>query len=51
VAASIIIVKEAGGYVDFLDLQAKESVKRNIIATNSAIHDELKNNILKNIIE
>ena len=51
VAASIIIVKEAGGYVDFVDLQAKESVKRNVIATNSVIHDELKNNILKKIIE
>jgi myo-inositol-1(or 4)-monophosphatase len=51
IAASIIIVKEAGGYVDFLDLQAKGSVKRNVIATNSAIHDELKNNLLKKIIE
>ena len=51
IAASIIIVKEAGGYVDFLDVQAKDSVKRNVIATNSAIHDELKSNLLKKIIE
>ena len=51
IAASIIIVKEAGGYVDFLGVQAKDSVKRNVIATNSAIHDELKSNLLKKIIE
>ena len=51
IAASIIIVKEAGGYIDFLDNQGKNSVKKNVIATNSAIHDELKSNLLKKIIE
>ena len=51
IAASIIILKEAGGYVDFLGVEAKESIKKNVIATNSAIHEELKNNLLKKIIE
>ena len=51
IAAAIILVKEAGGYTEFMDAGPKQAIKRNIIATNSVIHDELKNNILKKIIE
>jgi len=51
IAASIIIVKEAGGYVDFLDVRSNEPIKKNVIATNSIIHEELKDNLLKKIIE
>ncbi len=41
VAAGIIIIKEAGGFVDFFEMEDKLSIKRNILATNSLIHDGL----------
>ena len=47
----VTIVKEAGGYVEFIDERASQTIKKNVIATNSAIHEELKHNILKKIIE
>ena len=40
IAAGIIIVKEAGGFVDNLK-DDKSSNINNIIATNSQIHEEL----------
>ena len=49
IAAGIIILKEAGGYIEFLDVNEKNSLKRNIIASNSKIHQELKDAIKKNI--
>ena len=49
IAAGIIILKEAGGYIEFLDVNDQNSLKRNIIASNSKIHQELKDAIKKNI--
>ena len=40
IAAGIIILKEAGGYIEFLDSNDQNSLKRNIIASNSKIHLE-----------
>ena len=47
VAAGIIIVKEAGGFVDFFEENNNSDLKRNIIATNSIIHNELRELIVK----
>ena len=43
IAAGLIIIEESGGFVDFLEKDEKALVKKNIIATNSKIHQELKN--------
>ena len=51
VAAGIVIVKEAGGFVDFFEEESKLSLKKNILATNSSIHSELKDLISKKVIE
>ena len=51
IAAGIIIVKEAGGFVDFFEEESKLSLKKNILATNSSIHSELKDLISKKVIE
>ena len=51
IAAGTIIVKEAGGFVDFLDKEVDESKKRNLVATNSLIHKELLDLIKKKNIE
>ena len=42
-----IILEESGGFVDFLEKDEKALVKKNIIATNSKIHQELKNELEK----
>ena len=42
IAAGIIILKEAGGFVDFFEKDKSLPLKRNILATNSFIHEELK---------
>ena len=42
VAAGIIIVKEAGGFVDFFEEDKNFPLKKNILATNSVIHEELR---------
>ena len=42
IAAGIIILKEAGGFVDFFEQDDGSPLKRNILATNSNIHNELK---------
>jgi len=41
----------SGGFVDFLDGEADESKKRNLVATNSLIHKELLDLIKKKNIE
>ena len=51
IAAGIIILKEAGGFVDFFDLNNEAPLKKNILASNSNIHDELSDLILKKNIE
>ena len=50
VAAGIIILKEAGGFVDFFEDDANLPFKKNILATNANIH-ELKGLINKKDIE
>ncbi len=47
IAAGIIILKEAGGFVDFFEENKKLPLKKNILATNSFIHEELKELINK----
>ena len=51
IAAGIIIIKEAGGFVNFFEQDKNYPLKKNIIATNSNIHDELKALIDKKDIE
>jgi len=51
IAAGIIILKEAGGFVDFFEEDINLPLKKNIIASNSNIHDELKELINKKDIE
>ena len=51
IAAGIIILKEAGGYIDFMEPGAKNSLKKNVIATNSMIHEELQGALMKKNIE
>ena len=51
IAAGLIILKEAGGFVDFIDNNDKNLIKKNIIATNSNIHQELKDSLIKKNIE
>ena len=47
IAAGIIILKEAGGYVDFFEEDEKLPLKKNILASNSFIHEELRGLIKK----
>ena len=42
IAAGIIILKEAGGFIDFFEEDKTMPLKKNILATNSNIHEELK---------
>ena len=51
IAAGIIILKEAGGFIDFFETDNEAPLKKNILASNSNIHDELNNLILKKNIE
>tara|TARA_B100000242_G_scaffold257611_1_gene201539 strand:- start:262 stop:1062 length:801 start_codon:yes stop_codon:yes gene_type:complete len=51
IAAGIIILKEAGGIVDFFGEEINSSLKKNILATNSNIHEKLKELIEKKDIE
>ena len=41
IAAGIIILKEAGGFVDFFEKEKNLPFKKNILVTNSFIHEEL----------
>ena len=47
IAAGIIILKEAGGFVDFFEEDNSTPLKKNILASNSFIHDELSELINK----
>ena len=49
IAAGIIILKEAGGFVDFFEEDISLPLKKNILATNSNIHEELRGLIKKDI--
>ena len=51
IAAGIIILKEAGGFIDFFDKDNKDPLKKNILASNSNIHEELNHLIIKKNIE
>ena len=51
IAAGIIILKEAGGFVDFFEEEANYPLKKNILATNSIIHEDLRALLNKKDIE
>ena len=51
VAAGIIILKEAGGFVDFFEPDIDAPLKKNILASNSIIHKELYDLVAKKDIE
>ncbi len=51
IAAGIVILKEAGGFFEFMEPSSPTSFKRNVIATNSCIHEELKGVLIKKNIE
>jgi myo-inositol-1(or 4)-monophosphatase len=47
IAAGIIILKEAGGFIDFFEEDRNVPLKKNILASNSFIHEELRELINK----
>ena len=47
IAAGIIILKEAGGFIDFFEEDKNTPLKKNILASNSFIHEELRKLINK----
>ena len=51
VAAGIIIVKEAGGFINLFEENNNFPLKKNILASNTYIHEELIQLILKKDIE
>ena len=51
IAAGMIILKEAGGFIDFFEEDVNSPLKKNILATNSNIHEELRDLINKKDIE
>ena len=51
IAAGVIILKEAGGFVEFFQEDANTPLKKNVLATNANIHEELKGLINKKDIE
>ena len=51
IAAGLIILKEAGGFVHFMENDQKNLIKKNIIASNPNIHQELIDSLLKKNIE
>ena len=51
IAAGVVILKEAGGFIDFFDYYPNLPLKKNVLATNSNIHSELKEFINKKDIE
>ena len=51
IAAGLVILKEAGGLVNFFEKDNGAPLKRNILASNSNIHDELMDLIIKKNIE
>ena len=51
IAAGIIIIKEAGGFIDFFEADNKAPLKKNILASNSNIYEEFSDLIIKKNIE
>ena len=51
IAAGLIILKEAGGLVNFFEEDTNFPLKKNILATNSNIHEKLRDLINKKDIE
>ena len=51
IAAGILLVREAGGFVDFFEEDKSSPYKKNILATNTNIHDQLRELIRKKDIE
>ena len=51
IAAGVVILKEAGGFVDFFEEDKSSPYKKNILATNTNIHDQLRELIRKKDIE
>ncbi len=51
IAAGLIIIKEAGGFVQFFEEDLNNPLKKNILASNANIHDEFKDLIEKKDIE
>ena len=51
IAAGVIILKEAGGFINFFEENSNSPLKKNILATNSNIHEELRDLINKKDIE
>jgi len=51
IAAGIIILKEAGGFVNFFEEDSSTPLKKNILASNSNIHEDLKKLLNKKAIE
>ena len=51
VAAGIVIIKEAGGFVNFFEEDDGSPLKKNILATNSNILEDLKGLLNKKVIE
>ena len=51
IAAGILIVKEAGGFIDYFDNDNNDTKKMNLVASNSLVHEELMNLIKKKNIE
>ena len=47
IAAGIILVKEAGGFVDFFEADKSSPLKKNVLTSNSFIHEELRELINK----
>ncbi len=51
IAAGTVILREAGGFIEFMEPGSPSSFKRNVIASNSNIHEELKAVLVKKNIE
>ncbi len=51
IAAGIIILKEAGGFIDFFEEDKNLPLKKNVLATNSNIHEKMRELINKKNIE
>ena len=51
IAAGVIILREAGGFIDFFEDDISFPLKKNVLASNSDIHQELKELINKKDIE
>ncbi len=51
IAAGLIILREAGGFIEFFDNNKNHPLEKNILATNSIIHNEFKDLINKKDIE